>query len=254
MRRATQPNQTYFQIDIRGTEITRPNASQLAAFVEAYDRLYIILRIATDPNYEARILLNRGYRLRQQDKLRVRSFGMASPFHASFLLLAVPGAVATLRWLAPICLDIYKTKRDDPKVRAETTKLQAEAYKALAEGRKADADARKSGAETEQILHDLNSARLEEQRLDNSLLVTTNEAALSLEHAKEVAEEINASLSPDKMPGNLEELLMERLPPQARLPLSRALSEMRKSSFVIVQVEVEGTQIADGDDTRQSKG
>ena len=42
-------------------------------------------------------------------------------------------------------------------------------------------------------------------------------------------------------------MLMKVLPPQARLTLSRVLTDMTKSKFVIVKVEVAATQIADGD-------
>jgi len=253
MRRAKRPLQTFFQINIRGTEDALPDASQLAAFVEAYNRLYIILRIATDPSYDAESLVNRGYRLRQRDKLRVRSFRMSSPFQVSFLVLAVPGGVAAIRWLVSVSMDVYKTRRDTPKIQAETAKLQAEAYKALAEGRKADAEAQKLGAETEKLLQDLSPTRLEEQGLVSVRALTPPDPELSLNRAKEVSEEISKNLSPDNLPGNLEQMLMEVLPPQARLPLSRVLTGMTKSRFVIVQVEVVATQIADGDDTHQSK-
>lgn len=252
MRRARRPTQTFFQIKIRGTEDALPDASQLAAFVDAYNRLYTILRIATDPNYDVEVLKH-GYRLRNRDKLRVRSFKMASPFQAEFLLVAFPEVITAIKWLAPICIDIYKTKRDGPKVQAETAKIQAEAYKTLAEGRKADAEARKADAETEQILQNLALVPVEKQHLNNSLIASNNSANLPLESAKKVTEEISQTLSLDKMPGNLEEILTESLPPQARLPLSRALTDMIKSSFVIVYVEVGATRIADGDDTQKSK-
>ena len=141
MRRAKQPLRTFFQINLRGTENAFPDASQLAAFVEAYNRLYVVLRIATDPNYDVETLSNRGYRLRQRDKLRVRSFRMSSPFHAEYVILATSGAVAAIRWLAPLGLKVYETVRDNPKIKAETAKLEAEADKARAEARKADAEA-----------------------------------------------------------------------------------------------------------------
>ena len=253
MRRAKRPRQTFFQINLQGTENALPNASQLAAFVEAYNRLYVILRIATDPSYDADVLLGRGYRLRQRDRLRVRSFRMSSPFHVSLLLLAVPEAVLALRWLAPICLKIYETVRDNPKIRAEVGKLEAEAFKSLAEGRKADAEARKADAETEKLLQDLSLVRQEEQRLVGVQAPALSEPELSLEHAKEVSGEITKNLSADKLPDDLERMLMEVLPPQARFPLMRALTDMTKSKFVITQAEVTATQIADGDDADQSE-
>jgi hypothetical protein len=253
MRRPKRPLQTFFQINISGTEEAFPDARQLAAFVEAYHRLYVILRIATDQSYDAETLLNRGYRLRQRDKLRVRSFRMSSPFHVSLLVLAVPGSVAALRWLAPICLDVYKTIRDNPKVAAEIRKTEAEAYKMLAEGRKADAEAHKTSAETEKLRQELSPVRLEEHALTSGRELLPPEAELSLERAKEVSGEISANLFPDTLPGNLEQRLMEVLPPQARLTLSRALTDMTKSKFVIVKVEVMATQIADDDDVHQSE-
>lgn len=253
MRRAKRPLQTFFQINIRGTEDALPDASQLAAFVEAYNRLYVILRIATDPSYDAERLVNRGYRLRQRDKLRVRSFRMASPFQVVLLLIAAPEAVLALRWLAPICVDIYKTVRDNPKIRAETAKLEAEAFKALAEGRKAEAETRKADAETEKLLQDLSPVRREEQNLVSAQTSILPEPDLSLERAKEVSEEISKNLSSGNMPDNLEQMLLEVLPPQARFPLIRALTDMTKSRFVIVQVEVTATQIVGSNDAHQSE-
>lgn len=260
MRNTTQPLQTFFQINLRGTEDALPDARQLAAFVDSYNRLYTVLRIATDSNYDADVLLNRGYRLRQRDRLRVRSFRMASPFHAEFILLATSGVVAAVKYLAPIGLEIYKTRRDDAKIRAETAKLEAEAAKlvaeagkAFAEGRKADAEARKADAETEQILQDLSPARLQERDLVNARDFLPPDPELALDRAKAVTEEISRNLSPERTPDNLQEILMGFLPPQARLPLYRAVAEMTKSSFVIVHVEVVATQIADSDHTQQSE-
>ena len=42
MRRASRPLQTFFQISIRGIQNALPDASQQAAFVDAYNRLYTI--------------------------------------------------------------------------------------------------------------------------------------------------------------------------------------------------------------------
>ena len=83
--------------------------------------------------------------------------------------------------------------------------------------------------------------------------MTPPNSEFSLDCAKEVCEEISKNLPLDNLAEDVGQMLMKVLPLQARFPLSRVLTDITMSRFVIVQVEVMATRTADDDDAHNGE-
>src|SRR5881628_258898 len=91
----------YFRIVLNGTDERPPRLLDVGSFVYDFNLVYEISRLATDPNYDDfkfqhYIWRRNGRPLRDEDRLYLERFRLASPLHLVAIVAAVPAAVGAV--------------------------------------------------------------------------------------------------------------------------------------------------------------
>ncbi len=248
-----QSEDYYIAMTISGAELDGSSLYEVVKFLDQFNRLYTVIRIATDPRYDHVNLSSPGYRLRAQDRMLVGKLSFGSPFSVTTFIASSAGLATAIAAIGRFIIDMKNRQLDARRKTLDNRKAELDVIKIENDIKNLPLDNEKK--ELDNFLHKLeildkvNGLRRDglafgtDSLWEMPTLTRAAEGVAYLDIERKSGSDpdngISTALSPQIGVGASNEELMARLDARGALDkVNRIVGELERSRLQVYEVDV----------------